>query len=99
MQFRIYTVSETWSSICALFRLPSKRKTSEGSTSSLMEPVTLTFILKEGDKVLTQSTTEVTKEFSLLDFLNKTIPGLEESVKAFLDKSESEFKLHFTAGA
>ena len=60
-----------------------------------MDKITLTFIVKEGEKILTQAENEVTKDFSLLDFVNKTIPGLEETIKAFLDKEEGQFVPRF----
>lgn len=59
--------------------------------------MTITFIIKEGEKILTQATQEVSKDFSLMDFLNKTVPGLQESINAFLDKVDGEYVPAFKA--
>ncbi len=60
--------------------------------------MTLSFQIKDSDgTILTQGTEEVVDNFSLHDFLNKTIPGWEKTVKSFYDKTEGQFTPRFAA--
>lgn len=54
--------------------------------------MTIEFIVTDNDgTVLTQAKEEVMPNFSMHDFLNKTVPGWEATVKAFFNQEETNF--------
>ena len=52
-------------------------------------------VYDEDGTILTQATEEVAPNFSMHDFLNKTVPGWEATVEAFYNKESGTFEQAF----